>query len=84
MSKRNESNDAAAKSAPSITGHSQIDAQKLFAKMKSGAWSITINNPTQDDINRWRDAKTQHWVKEAKGQLEKGENGTPYSRSVKD
>lgn len=52
--------------ALSITGTTQ----------RSRVWSITINNPTEEDKQTWSSATTHHFVKEAKGQLEKGENGT--------
>lgn len=49
---------------------------------KASAWSITINNPTDADIESWKHAKMLHWVKDVKGQLEKGENGTPHIQGM--
>lgn len=46
------------------------------------AWSITINNPTDADLESWKHAKALHWVKEAIGQLEKGENGTLHIQGL--
>lgn len=46
---------------------------------KSSCWSVTINNPTADDNALWAGlAANNSWVKEVKGQLEEGENGTPH------
>lgn len=45
---------------------------------KGRNWSITINNPTQDDYAQIEVLKSKGWVKEWKGQLEQGENGTPH------
>lgn len=43
------------------------------------AWSITLNNPTPFEISLWNDICSHAtWVKEAKGQLEKGAEGTPH------
>lgn len=47
-------------------------------KMRSSHWSITINNPTSEDLDAWRNMKSHHWVKDVQGQLEQGENGTPH------
>lgn len=46
------------------------------------AWSITINNPTDADIESWKHAKALHWVKDAIGQLEKGQNGTLHIQGL--
>lgn len=56
-------------STPSITGAST---------QRSTAWSITINNPTQSDLDSWTNASSLPWVIEAKGQVEEGEEGTPH------
>jgi len=45
---------------------------------KSRNWSITINNPTDDDNILIAGLTDLTWVKEVKGQLEQGENGTPH------
>lgn len=47
-------------------------------KEKSCCWSVTINNPTEDDIRQWGLMKGLHWVREVSGQIEKGEEGTPH------
>lgn len=49
---------------------------------KSCYWSITINNPTEDDYIRWEGLKSEKWVKKVMGQLEKGENGTPHIQGM--
>lgn len=49
---------------------------------KSCYWSITINNPTEDDLIRWEGLKGEKWVKKVMGQLEKGENGTPHIQGM--
>lgn len=54
--------------APSITP----------SKGKASHWSITLNNPTADEINVWANLKQYHWVKEVVGQLEEGEEKTPH------
>lgn len=51
-------------------------------KAKSSYWSITINNPTEDDFIRWEGLKGEKWVKKVMGQLEKGENGTPHIQGM--
>jgi len=49
---------------------------------KASYWSITINNPTEDDFIRWEGLKGEKWVKKVMGQLEKGENGTPHIQGM--
>lgn len=49
---------------------------------KSSYWSITINNPTEDDFIRWEGLKGERWVKKVMGQLEKGENETPHIQGM--
>jgi len=49
---------------------------------KSCYWSITINNPTDDDLIRWEGLKGEKWIKKVMGQLEKGENGTPHLQGM--
>jgi len=41
---------------------------------KSTAWSLTINNPTADDIAQLDEARAKGWRVE--GQVEKGDSGT--------
>lgn len=45
-------------------------------------WSITINNPTDEDQKQWAGLKGLHWVKEVAGQLEKGQDGTPHIQGM--
>lgn len=50
---------------------------------KSSCWSITINNPTEDDHIAWSALATNYtWVKQVKGQLEKGEEGTSHIQGM--
>lgn len=50
--------------------------------VKGCAWSITINNPTDADLEAWKTIKMVAWVKDAQGQLEQGENGTPHLQAL--
>lgn len=52
------------------------------ANNKSCCWSITINNPTPDDLQQWEILKDQKWVRSAEGQMEKGEEGTPHLQGM--
>lgn len=52
------------------------------AKGTHRAWSVTINNPTDADMESWKNAKALHWVKDVIGQLEKGENGTVHIQGL--
>lgn len=52
------------------------------SSMKGCAWSITINNPTDADLELWKSIRQIHWVKDAQGQLECGENGTPHIQGL--
>lgn len=49
---------------------------------KACCWSITINNPTDDDHVQWAALSALHWVKEVTGQLEKGEEGTLHIQGM--
>lgn len=49
---------------------------------KASCWSITINNPTQEDLEAWKNAKLLNWVKDVQGQLEQGENKTPHIQGL--
>lgn len=49
---------------------------------KGCAWSITINNPTDADLELWKSIRQIHWVKDAQGQLEKGEEGTTHIQGL--
>lgn len=49
---------------------------------KSRNWSITINNPTDDDNAQWAQLKDYAWVKETQGQVERGEEGTLHIQGM--
>lgn len=49
---------------------------------KSSYWSITINNPTDGDIQQWNGLGSQPWVRKVEGQLEKGEEGTTHIQGM--
>lgn len=49
---------------------------------KGVCWSITINNPTAADLEQWKQITSLHWVKEAKGQLERGAEGTEHIQGM--
>lgn len=49
---------------------------------KASCWSITINNPTAEDLEAWKNAKSLNWVKDVQGQLEQGENGTQHIQGL--
>lgn len=49
---------------------------------KSCCWSITINNPTDEDFQQWEILKDQKWVRSVEGQMEQGENGTPHIQGM--
>lgn len=49
---------------------------------KASCWSITINNPTSEDLEAWKNAKLLNWVKDVQGQLEQGENKTPHVQGL--
>lgn len=61
---------------------SPSEASISDTQKKSSYWSITINNPTEDDFIRWEGLKGEKWVKKVMGQLEKGENGTPHIQGM--
>jgi len=44
--------------------------------MRSTCWSVTINNPNQDDVEQMHLARQKGW--KIDGQLEKGDEGTPH------
>lgn len=53
------------------------------SQIKGTCWSITLNNPTKEEIALWNNiSKAAHFVKRAEGQLEKGENGTPHIQGM--
>lgn len=49
---------------------------------KACCWSITINNPNDDDHKQWAALASLPWVRETKGQLEKGEEGTVHLQGM--
>lgn len=49
---------------------------------KACCWSVTINNPTDDDHKQWASLTSLPWVREVKGQLEKGEEGTVHLQGM--
>lgn len=51
-------------------------ASEATARDKSCCWSVTINNPTEEDLTQWNSLSGLHWVREVSGQFEKGEEGT--------
>lgn len=54
-----------------------------LTQTKGSAWSVTINNPTEDDFRLWNALKGYPWVKEVIGQIEKGEEeGTPHIQGM--
>lgn len=69
--------DAQAASGVSIT-------QKQNAKVegKHRNWSITLNNPTEEELAVWKAASSHHWVEKALGQLERGESGTIHLQAM--
>jgi len=53
-----------------------------MVSIKSCCWSITINNPTTEDNQQITLLSTKKWVKEWKGQLEKGAEGTEHIQGM--
>jgi len=49
---------------------------------KSCCWSVTINNPTDDDRLNWSNLKGLPWVREVSGQIEQGEEGTLHIQGM--
>lgn len=49
---------------------------------KSCCWSVTINNPTDEDKLQWASLSGLHWVREVSGQLEQGEGGTLHIQGM--
>lgn len=49
---------------------------------RGSCWSITINNPTAEDLEAWKSIRLNPWVKDAQGQLEEGENKTPHIQGL--
>lgn len=49
---------------------------------KACCWSVTINNPNDDDHKQWASLASIPWVREVTGQLEKGEEGTLHLQGM--
>lgn len=49
---------------------------------KACCWSITINNPTDEDNTQWSSLSALPWVREVSGQVERGENGTLHIQGM--
>lgn len=49
---------------------------------KSCCWSVTINNPTEEDKAQWASLAGLPWVREVSGQLEKGQEGTLHIQGM--
>lgn len=49
---------------------------------KSCCWSVTINNPTDEDKQQWASLSGLHWVREVSGQLEQGAEGTLHIQGM--
>ena len=49
---------------------------------RASCWSITINNPTQEDDAAIAALRRQPWFIEFKSQLEQGEEGTPHIQGM--
>lgn len=49
---------------------------------KGVCWSITINNPTQQDLEEWERLRSLHWVRSTSGQIEQGEQGTQHLQGM--
>lgn len=46
-------------------------------------WSITINNPSQEDFDQVKNTAGHHWFKKFEGQIEKGDTeGTPHIQGM--
>ena len=71
--------------AHSITGDQASEASEGSGATKERAccWSITLNNPTKDDIDHWEHLSSNYpIVKKAIGQVEQGENGTTHIQGL--
>lgn len=49
---------------------------------RATCWSITINNPTEEDFDAVANRQGVVWFKQFEGQIEKGENGTPHIQGM--
>jgi len=59
-----------------------MNSESVTKSDKSCCWSVTINNPTADDIQQWQLLKGLPWVREVSGQIEKGQEGTPHIQGM--
>lgn len=51
--------------------------------IKGSCWSITINNPSEEDKAHWANAKQSYaWISDVIGQLEQGAKGTPHIQGM--
>lgn len=58
-------------------------ASSITSTLKGSVWSITINNPTEEDKANWVNAKQSfHWINDISGQLEKGAEGTLHIQGM--
>nr|WAE42277.1 MAG: replication associated protein [Cressdnaviricota sp.] len=53
-----------------------------LSSKKASCWSITINNPTDDDHKQINDLPSKPWFKSWEGQMEEGEDGTPHIQGM--
>lgn len=49
---------------------------------RSTCWSITINNPTQEDHDQTNNTEGHKWFKSFEGQIEQGEEGTHHIQGM--
>lgn len=59
-----------------------ITEKQATTTTKGRNWSITLNNPTEEELQRWKTVTEFHWVLEARGQLERGESGTLHIQGL--
>lgn len=68
--------------AQAASGVSITQKQNAKVDGKHRTWSITLNNPTEEELAVWRTASSHHWVTKAMGQLERGESGTIHLQAM--
>jgi len=49
---------------------------------KGVCWSITINNPSPQDLDEWERLRALPWVRSTSGQMEEGEQGTQHLQGM--
>lgn len=59
-----------------------MNSERSDGKLKSCCWSVTINNPTDDDKAQWAALSGLPWVREVSGQLEQGSGGTLHLQGM--